>query len=50
MCYIIDEKENECYGKHNFNCANFVCTKDQYNCHYSQNQRELSIKKNILHL
>jgi hypothetical protein len=33
MCYIIDEKENECYGKHNFNCANFVCTKNRYNCH-----------------
>ena len=34
LCIPNDEKfEIECYGIYSYNCANLVCTKNQYGCH-----------------
>jgi hypothetical protein len=33
FCYPNKRKEFMCSEKYNFNCANFICTKNQYSCH-----------------
>ena len=33
FCIIPNENFSYCYGNHGYNCANFVCAKNQYSCH-----------------
>ena len=32
MCYPEEGKKIECHGKYNYNCGDFVCTKNEYSC------------------
>lgn len=33
FCIIPNENFSYCYGNQSYNCANFVCAKNQYSCH-----------------
>ena len=33
LCFPDEKKEFKCFGRLNYNCGDFVCTKNQYTCH-----------------
>ena len=32
ICYPKETEKIECHGKYNYNCGDFVCTKNEYSC------------------
>ena len=32
FCYVPDDQDLECFGKHNLKCGDHLCAKDRYSC------------------
>jgi len=48
ICYPKESKEIQCHGKYSYNCDDYVCIKNQYNCHMFSLFSELKGKQNEL--